>query len=100
MLFRPPDLQFYHLDRIAFLALVVTAAVQLLVSEKRLDIVGPVSWPMAGLVLLAFFSLLNEPCEPQAWSMFAAKWLVPFMLYLISTRLFDHPAAPRTFASF
>src|SRR5438132_11262426 len=60
MLFRPPDLHFYHLDRIAFLALVLTAAVHLLVSEKRLDIVGPVTWPMLGLLLLALFSLLNE----------------------------------------
>src|SRR5437868_4701098 len=100
MLFRPPDLQFYHLDRIAFLALVLTAAVHLLVSEKRLDIVGPVTWPMLGLLLLALFSLLNEPYEPQDWSMFAAKWLVPFMLYQISTRIFDHPAALRRFEIF
>ena len=100
MLFRPPDLQFYHLDRIAFLALVLTAAVHLLVSEKRLDIVGPVTWPMLGLLLLALFSLLNEPYEPQDWSTFAAKWLVPFMLYQISTRIFDHPAVLRRFEIF
>src|SRR2546427_12415859 len=55
---------------------------------------------MAGLVLLAFFSLLNEPYEPQDWSAFAAKWLVPFMLYQISTRIFDHPAALRRFEIF
>src|SRR5207245_9787183 len=100
MLFRPPELQFYHLDRVAFLAIVLTAAVHLLVSEKRLDIVGPVTWPMLGLLLLALFSLLNEPYEPQDWSTFAAKWLVPFMLYQISTRIFDHPAALRRFEIF
>jgi len=100
MLFRPPDLQFYHLDRIAFLALVLTAAVHSLVSEKRLDIVGPVTWPMAGLLLLAFLSLLNEPYEPQDWSMFAAKWVVPFTLYQISARIFDHPAGLRRFEIF
>src|SRR5436309_14263591 len=58
MLFRPPDLQFYHLDRIVFLALVLMAAVHLLVSEKRLDIVGAVTWSMLGLLLLVFFSFV------------------------------------------
>jgi len=100
ILFSPLALHFYHLDRIAFLALVLTAAVHLLVSEKRLDIVGPVTWPMLGLLLLALFSLLNEPYEPQDWSTFAAKWLVPFMLYQISTRIFDHPAVLRRFEIF
>jgi len=100
MLFRPPDLQFYHLDRIAFLALILTVGLHLLVSQQRLDLIGPVTWPMAGVVLLAFLSLLKEPYEPQDWSMFAAKWLVPFMLYQISTRIFDHPAALRRFEIF
>ena len=100
MLFRPPDLQFYHLDRIAFLALILTVGLHLLVSQQRLDLIGPVTWPMAGVVLLAFLSLLKEPYEPQDWSMFAAKWLVPFTLYQISARIFDHPAALRRFEIF
>jgi O-antigen ligase len=100
MLFRPPDLQFYHLDRIAFLVLILAVALYLLVSQQQLYFIGRVTWPMLGLSLLAFLSLLNEPYEPQDWSTFAAKWVVPFALYQISMRTFDHPAALRRFETF
>ncbi|HEV2730967.1 MAG TPA: O-antigen ligase family protein [Terriglobales bacterium] len=100
MLFRPPDLQFYHLDRIAFLVLILAVALYLLVAQQQLYFIGRVTWPMLGLSLLAFFSLLNEPYEPQDWSTFAAKWVVPFALYQISMRIFDHPAALRRFEIF
>jgi len=100
MLFRPPDLQFYHLDRIAFLVLILAVTLYLLVSQQQLYFIGRVTWPMLGLSLLAFFSLLNEPYEPQDWSTFAAKWVVPFALYQISMRIFDHPAALRRFETF
>src|SRR5713101_4181530 len=81
MLFRPPDLQLYWLDRVAFLVLVFVVLLRALALRQSLRVTGPVTWPMLGLLLPALSSLLAQPYQPQNWSMFAAKWVVPFALY-------------------
>jgi hypothetical protein len=89
MLFRPPDIQLYWLDRIALLLLVFVVLLRVLVLRQSLRVAGLVTWPMLGLLLLALFSLLAQPYEPQTWSVFAAKWAVPFILYYLSGFAFD-----------
>ena len=52
MLFRPPDLQFYWLDRIAFLLLLFVVLLRVLVLRRSGNPAsGPVLWPMAGLAV-------------------------------------------------
>ncbi|MGA9800805.1 MAG: O-antigen ligase family protein [Terriglobales bacterium] len=100
MLFRPPDLQFYWLDRIAFLLLLFVVALRMLALRRRATIANPVMWPMAALLLLGLCSLLVQPYDPQSWSVFAAKWVVPFALYHLAGSVFDNPASLRRFETF
>src|SRR5437867_2559986 len=88
MLFRPPDLPFHSLDRIAFLLLSSVVVLKILLERQPFQIPILVTWPMFGLLLLGFFSLLSQPYDPQNWSVFAAKWAVPFACYEISGIVF------------
>ncbi len=100
MLFRPPDLQFYWLDRIAFLVLLFIVMLRALVLRRRAGIVEPALWPMAALLLLGLASLLAQPYDAESWSVFAAKWVVPFALYHLAGYVFDSPASLRRFETF
>src|SRR2546426_11662172 len=95
MLFRPPDLPFHSLDRIAFLLLSSVVWLKILLERQPFQIPILVTWPMFGLLLLAFFSLLSQPYDPQNWSVFAAKWAVPFAFYEISGLVFQDAASLR-----
>ena len=55
---------------------------------------------MAALLLLGLGSLLAQPYDPQSWSVFAAKWVVPFALYYLAGSVFDNPASLRRFETF
>jgi len=100
MLFRPPDLDFYHLDRIAFLALVLVVGLRALALRQPLWLLRPVTWPMFGLFLLALLGVVAEPYVPEHWSVFAAKWVVPFAFYHLAELVFDSDAALRHFETF
>jgi len=95
MLFRPPDLPFHSLDRIAFLLLSSVVGLKILLERQPFQIPILVTWPMFGLLLLGFFSLLSQPYDPQNWSVFAAKWAVPFAFYEISGLVFQDAASLR-----
>ena len=100
MLFRPPDLQFYSLDRVAFLLLLFVVPLRVVALRRRVTIALPVMWPMAALLLLGFGSLAAQPYDPQSWSVFAAKWVVPFVLYHLAGSVFDDAASLRRFETF
>lgn len=53
ILFRPPDLQLYEMDRIAVLALTYFVVVRALVRKQSFRIFDPVSLPLLGLTVLA-----------------------------------------------
>ncbi len=100
MLFRPPDLQFYWIDRIAFLLLVFVLLLRALLLRQSWRVTGPLTWPMLGLLLLGLYAALQQAGEAQTWSVFAAKWLVPFTLYHLAGWVFDDPASLRHFETF
>jgi O-antigen ligase len=100
MLFRPPDLQFYWLDRVAFLMLLFVVLLRVVALRRRATIAHPVMWPMAALLLLGLGSLLAQPYDPQSWSVFAAKWVVPLVLYHLAGSVFDNAASLRRFETF
>jgi len=99
MLFRPPDLHLLYLDRIALVLLIFIALLRILFLRVRLH-AGLVTWPLLGLFLVALASLLREPFEAENWSVFAAKWLVPFVLFQIAAIAFDDPIWQRRFELF
>ena len=100
MLFRPPDLDFYHLDRIAFAVLIFVVGLRALALRQKLWIFRPVTWPMFGLFLLALLGVLAEPYVPEHWSVFAAKWVIPFAFYHLAELVFDDDASLRQFETF
>ena len=100
MLFRPPDLQFYSLDRVALFGLIFVVLLRTLVSQQSPWIPGPVTLPMLGLVVLALSSVVTESYEPQNWSLFAAKWLVPLVLYQLAGLAFQDAKSTRRFETF
>ena len=100
MLFSPPDIHFYWIDRIAFFVLLFVALLRALVLQRRGSLANPVMWPMVALLLLGLGAILSQPFDVQNWSVFAAKWVVPFALYHVAASIFDEPAAVHRFETF
>jgi len=91
MLFRPPDLDYYPIDRVALVALFISVGLRSLVLGKPLRIPALVTLPLGGLLLLSFSSLVSQPFEAANWSVWVAKWAVPFAFYPIAGFVFDNP---------
>jgi len=100
MLFRPPGVELYPIDRIAFLLLVFVVLLRVLSLRQSFRVAGTVTWPMLGLVALTLSCVLAQPYGPQNWSLFAAKWLVPFVLYHLAGLVFDDAASLKRFELF
>ena len=100
MLLRHPDVPFYAIDRVAFGILVVGVYARAIVLRRRLFVVEKASWPMAGLTLLAVASVAAQPFDSEAWSLLAAKFLVPFTLFHLARLVFDEERSLRQFELF
>jgi O-antigen ligase len=100
MLLRPPDVPFYEIDRVAFLLLVLGVIGQAVISRRRLLVVERATWPMIGLTLLAVASVIGQSSDPQAWSLLAAKFFVPFALFHIAALVFREERQLRQFELF
>jgi hypothetical protein len=92
MLFRPPDLKSFPIDRLAFLALIGVLFLRVCVHQLRLQIY-PLSWPLLALLALGLWDAVTQPYTPQAWSLFAAKWAVPFVFFHASGTVFCDDAS-------
>src|SRR6266436_4868399 len=99
-LFRPPDLDFYHADRIALGVLVFLVALRSLALRERIPFVAGLSLPMLGLVVLAVLRALREPFDVQTWSLVASKFVVPFVLLRVTILVFRGANARRHFEIF
>lgn len=88
MLFRPPDFEFYSLDRFAFLLLVAAVLLRTLVLRKTFHL-ETLTWPMLGLTVLAVVSALSHPFEAKTWSVVAAKFIVPFAFFHLAGLIFE-----------
>jgi len=100
MLFRPPDIQFCWLDRIAFLLLLFVVLFRALMQRQLSAFADSAMWPMAGLLLLGLGAVLAQPYEAQNWSVFAAKWVVPFSLFHVAGFVFKDATSVRRFETF
>jgi len=100
MLFHPPVLSFAPYDRFAFGLLVAVVLLRILACKHPIRIGGPVTWPLLGLLLLALGGVLTQPYTCEAWSVFAAKWLVPFALFHFAAYVFVAEADLRRFELF
>ena len=55
---------------------------------------------MLALVLLTVANAVAQSCDAETWSVIAAKWVVPFTLYLLAGVVFNTEAALRAFEIF
>lgn len=82
-LFRPPALEFHFVDRIAFGLLVSVVGLRAVVLRQSLPRSG-LTWPMACLAVLAIAGMVHHSSEVSTWSVLAAKFFVPFVLFQIA----------------
>lgn len=94
MLFRPPYGDLPDIDRVLFGMLVASVALQVLLRKRGLPFYA-MSWPMIGLSAMAIFSALNQAYEPKIWSVIAAKFLVPFVLFHLAGLIFEDESSLR-----
>ena len=99
MLFHPPDFHFC-LDRIAFGLLILVVLLRACVLRQPLQFAGSVTWPMLALLLLAFYGAFSQTNDAETWSLFAAKWLVPFVLFHLAAYIFNDERSLRRFETF
>jgi putative inorganic carbon (HCO3(-)) transporter len=100
MLLRHPDVAFYEIDRVAFGLLVVGVVVRAVVMRERLFAIERATRPMLGLTALAVVSMLSQPFDHEAWSLLAAKFLVPFTLFHLARLIFTEERSFRQFEVF
>ncbi len=89
MLLRHPDVEFYEIDRVAFVLLVLGVAGRAVVLREPLLVAERATWPMLGLAFLAIFSVLGRPFDNETWCLLAAKYIVPFTLFHLARLVFD-----------
>ncbi len=99
-LFRPPDLDLYHADRIALAVLAFSVVLRALALREKLPFVAGLTLPMLGLSGLAVLRALREPFDAQTWSLVAGKFLVPLVLFHIAIVVFRGANAQRHFEIF
>jgi O-antigen ligase len=99
-LFRPPDLDLYHADRIALGVLIFLVALRTMALRERIPFIAGLSLPMLGLVTLAVLRALREPFDAETWSLVASKFVVPFVLLHLSILVFRGASARRHFEIF
>lgn len=87
MLFRPPDLKVFPFDRVAFVLLILVFALRLCMRLEWLQTYSA-TWPMLGLAFLGVLNAIHDPDTTQAWSVLAAKWIVPFVLFHFAASIF------------
>jgi putative inorganic carbon (hco3(-)) transporter len=88
MLLRHPDVPFYEIDHVAFVVLAVAVAGRALVKRQHLLRLERASWPMIGLTVLATAGVATHPYDNETWSILAAKFIVPFVLFHLAVRVF------------
>jgi len=88
MLFRPPEVEFYSVDRIALLVLVFVVVLRALALRQPLRVTGWLMFPMTALTVLASVSTLSHSYQTSAWSVMAAKFVVPLAMFWMATVTF------------
>lgn len=100
MLFRPPELDCYSLDRIAFVVLVIAFLLWAFIRREPLRLQRTAVWPLAILLAMSVVSLFRQPYETKAWSVLAAKFLVPYFLFHVARITMCDESSRRRFEIF
>lgn len=100
MLLRHPDVQFYAIDRVAFVVLLIAVAGRAALLRENLFVFERATWPMLGLTVLALASVAGQSFDQEGWSLLASKLVVPFAMFHIAALIFTSEARLRHFEIF
>jgi putative inorganic carbon (hco3(-)) transporter len=100
MLLRHPDVQFYAIDRVAFVVLLIAVAGRAALLRENLFVFECATWPMLGLTVLALASVAGQSLNQEGWSLLASKLVVPFAMFHIAALIFTSEARLRQFEIF
>ena len=100
MLLRHPDVQFYAIDRVAFVVLLIAVAGRAALLRENLFVFERATWPMLGLTVLALASVAGQSFDLVGWSLLASKLVVPFAMFHIAALIFTSEARLRQFEIF
>jgi O-antigen ligase len=100
MLLRHPDVQFYAIDRVAFVVLLIAVAGRAALLRENLFVFERATWPMLGLTVLALASVAGQSFDQEGWSLLASKLIVPFAMFHIAALIFTSEARLRQFEIF
>ncbi|HXY03466.1 MAG TPA: O-antigen ligase family protein [Terriglobales bacterium] len=88
MLFHSPDGPPFVYDRLALGILIFIVFLRACVLRETLRIGGTITWLLLVLLLLALRDALAQPYAAEIWSVFAAKWFVPLVLFIAAANIF------------
>ena len=101
MLFRPPNVGLFPFDRIAFLLLLFVVGLRTLFLRDAFPCLFSISIPMLGLTLLAVAGNWQEHAfAAEDWSLVAAKFVVPFILFHLAAVVFTRDSRIRQLEMF
>jgi len=100
MLLRAPDLAQCWVDRIVFVMLIALVLLRAVLLRQSLRRATPIVWAMASLAALAAIDLLRTPYDVQLWSVAAAKFFVPYMVFYLAGLVFDSEESLRLLEAF
>jgi putative inorganic carbon (hco3(-)) transporter len=100
MLLRHPDVQFYEIDRVAFVLLVIGVVGCAVAQRRSVFFVERATWPMIGLTALAITSVIGQPFDHETWSLLASKLIVPYALFHLAGLVFTTEKRFRQFEIF
>jgi O-antigen ligase len=100
MLLRPPDVQFFEIDRIVFALLFLGVLAGAVVRRQQIFVFERASLPMIGLSGLAVLSAAGQPFDNETWSLLASKFVVSFVLFHLAILVFTQEKRLRQFEIF
>lgn len=100
MLLHHPEVPSYEIDRIAFLLLLAAVGGRMALQRRAPGFLTRASWPMFALTLLALYGVLSQPFDPEAWSVLASKFVVPFILFHLAQVVFAEERTLRRFETY
>ncbi len=100
MLFRPPPLEFFCLDRLALLLLALFVLLRAALLRQSLRPQSPLIWPMAALLVVVCADLLFIPFDVTIWSVAIAKYVTPFVMFYLAGLVFDSEASVHRLETF
>jgi O-antigen ligase len=100
ILFRPANVGLLPCDRVAFLLLAFIVTLRILLLRNGFPFVFSISVPMLGLLALALAGAWTQGFDPEAWSLVAAKFVVPFAMFHLAALVFTSDSAVRRLEMF